>query len=155
MSKCISHQLRDHASYVYKIILGLRQSLIIYLLGFKLIEKKTINHNKKIVFPFATYFWLNWQHIIILLFNLPYTFGPILWYYLLSFPCASSLIYNIWKVTKLTLCHVFQDGHHQDNRICGVVAIYILVLTPAQVEVAELFVDCTHFYWSTFFFFFH
>ena len=87
---------------------------------------------KKIVFPFATYFWLNWQHIIILLFNLPYTFGPILWYYLLSFPCASSLIYNIWKVTKLTLCHVFQDGHHQDNRICGVVAISLCWLIPTS-----------------------
>ena len=87
---------------------------------------------KKIVFPFANYFWLNWQHIIILLFNLPYTFGPILWYYLLSFPCASSLIYNIWKVTKLTLCHVFQDGHHQDNRICGVVAISLCWLIPTS-----------------------
>lgn len=80
---------------------------------------------KKIVFPLATYFWLNWQHIIILLFNLSYTFGPILWYYLLSSPCASSLIYNIWKITELTLCHVFQDGHNQDMW-CD---CHILVLT--------------------------
>ena len=132
MSKCISHQLRDHASYVYKIILGPRQSLIIYLLGFKLIEKKTINHNKKNRVPICNLFLAELathNHSII---NLPYTFGPILWYYLLSFPCASSLIYNIWKVTKLTLCHVFQDGHHQDNRICGVVAISLCWLIPTS-----------------------